>query len=98
MPMTFLEPTRFTMIVMDGDRCVARARRWGIGWWLLEAVDACWTDPRARQPLRDDFPAGYKDMFSKNPRLLAFKAKGDARATMRGLADTGRPTKVSTAK
>ena len=89
MPMTFLEPNGWAMIVVDGRRTVARAKKWGVGYWLLELQigEACWTDPRARMPIRDDLPVGFKDLFSRYPHMLAVKSKVEARKLMKGLAD-----------
>ncbi len=87
MTMTFSEPTPWAMIVMDGDRPVAKARKRQMGVWVLTAVDGSWIDPRARMPLRDDFPAGYKDLYSQYPELLTVKSKGEARKLMMALAE-----------
>ena len=78
------------MIVMDGKRVVAKARRYGTGWWLLKLESACWVDSRARQPLRSDLPAGFRDLFSRYPDMLAVKSKREARRIMGGLAEACR--------
>ncbi|MCS4088815.1 hypothetical protein [Rhizobium sp. BK176] len=89
MPLTFLEPTKTTMIVMDGSTPIAKARRWGIGWWSLTLENASWVDERARRPIRDDMPADFKDLFSRNPKMLAVKSATEARKIMQGLLQTG---------
>lgn len=95
MAMTFLEANDWAMVVMDGRRCVAKARRYGVGYWLLKLEGASWIDPRARQPIRDDLPAGFSDLFSKYPNMLAVKGKAEARKIMQGLTATGtRPSRT----
>lgn len=84
--MTFQEPTDWSMIVMDGQRAVAKARKKQLGLWLLSLENACWIDPRARQPIREDWPAGVDSMWSKYPQLLAVKTKREARKIMQELA------------
>lgn len=71
---------------MDGGRVIAKARKKAMGFWLLKLESACWVDPRARQPLRDDFPEGFHDLFSQYPDMLAIKNKTEARKIMLGLA------------
>jgi hypothetical protein len=93
MTMTFLEPTSWAMIVMDGDRAVAKARKKSMGVWTLTGVDCSWIDPRARMPLRDDFPAGFKDLSSRYPQFLTVKTKGEARKILQALAEC-KPYKV----
>lgn len=87
MPLTFHEPNEWAMVVMDGKRPIAKARKKQVGYWLLVLESGCWVDPRARQPLRDDMPAGFSDLFSKYPNMLAVKGKREARALMKGLLD-----------
>jgi DNA-binding transcriptional regulator YiaG len=96
MSLTFEQHTKTTMIVLDGKTPVAKARRWGIGWWLLTLEKASWVDPRARQPIRDDLPADFKDMFSKYPNMLAVKSTAEARKIMQSLLQTGVSTKPKT--
>jgi DNA-binding transcriptional regulator YiaG len=86
------------MIVLDGKTPIAKARRWRIGWWLLTLEKASWVDPRARQPIRDDMPADFKDMFSQYPDMLAVKSTPEARKIMQGLLQTGVSTISKPAK
>lgn len=89
MALTFEDTTKTTMIVLDGKVPVAKARRWRIGWWLLTLENASWIDPRARLPLRDDMPAGFKDLYSQYPNMLAVKSSTEARKIMQSLLETG---------
>lgn len=77
------------MIVMDKKKPVAKARLWGMGWWLLTMENGSWLDPRAREPIRDDLPKGFKDLFSRYPNMLAVKSKAEARKIMQALCATG---------
>jgi hypothetical protein len=99
MTMTFLEPTPWAMIVMDGERAVAKARKKAMGVWTLTGIECSWVDPRARTPLRDDFPTGFKDLYSRHPEFLTVKTKGEARKLLQALAEckpykAGQPTKA----
>jgi len=88
MPLSFYEPTKWAMVVMDGNKAVAKARHYGgVGWWLLKLESASWTDPRARQPIRDDLPQDFRDLFSKYPNMLAVRSRNEARKIMQGLAN-----------
>jgi DNA-binding transcriptional regulator YiaG len=89
MSLTFEETTKTTMIILDGKTPVAKARRWRIGWWLLTLEKASWVDPRARQPIRDDMPPDFKDLYSQYPNLLAVKTAAEARKIMKSLLQTG---------
>jgi hypothetical protein len=93
MAMAFYEPTKWAMVVMDGKRAVAKARHRPMGMWLLEMLGGSWIDPRARTPLRDDFPADFKDLYSQYPNLLVVKSKAEARRILTGLCD-GKPYKL----
>ena len=42
--MSFSEPVEYAMVVMDGRRCVGKARRVGTGQWLLSLNGASWAD------------------------------------------------------
>lgn len=89
MAMRFEQPVSWAMIVMDGNRVVAKARKKGIGMWLLSLEAGCWTDPRARQPLRKDWPEEIASMWPKYPNLLAVKTAKEAKRIMQELAQTG---------
>jgi hypothetical protein len=87
------------MIVMDGERAVAKARKNAMGVWTLTGIECSWVDPRARTPLRDDFPTGFKDLYSRHPEFLTVKTKGEARKLLQALAEckpykAGQPTKA----
>lgn len=89
MTLAFTETTKTTMIVMDGSKPVAKARLWGMGWWLLTVENGSWLDPRARESIRDDLPKGFKDLFSSYPNMLAVKSRAEARKIMQALSETG---------
>lgn len=89
MPMTFHQPVKWGMSVVNGQEVIASAKKYGVGYWLLTLRNGSWVDPRARQPLRDDFPKGYRDMYSANPQTLAVKTDKEAREIMLALAATG---------
>jgi len=65
------------MTVMDGNRCVAKARFIPSGGWMLRTYNGCWSDPRARS--QGLFPGKF-------PYLLHVGSKGEARSVLRGLA------------
>jgi hypothetical protein len=87
------------MIVMDGNRAVAKARKKAMGVWTLTGIECSWVDPRARMPMRDDFPAGFKDLSSRYPQFLTVKTKAEARNILQALAESkpykaGQPVKA----
>lgn len=52
MTMTFHEPVDHAMVVMDGRRWVAKARRTGAGPWLLSLNAASWADTMTNERQR----------------------------------------------
>ena len=81
--MTFHE-FRDTMVVMDGRRAVAKARRKPapIG-WVLRACGASFTDPRARKPRFAGVGGGPGIV---DPGLMAIKTRREARKILREIA------------
>jgi hypothetical protein len=65
------------MVVMDGRRCVAKARYIRLsGGWLLKAYGFQWTDPRARQK---------QGIGVVCPEYLTVKTKREARRILESL-------------
>ena len=78
--MTFHEPTNWGMIVMDGRRHVARARKVVSGGWMLRIYAGSWTHPDAR------IPAFGRPRGATFPYLMHVKTKAAARKELRALA------------
>lgn len=78
--MTFHEMS-YAMVVMDGNRAVAKARQTPHG-YILRTYNGCWTDPRARS--QGLFPGKF-------PYLLVVKRRDEARRILKGLIMKGHP-------
>lgn len=77
------------MIVMDGDSAIAKVHKVALGGWVLQAVDGCWVDPRARRSLREDFPPGFKALWPQYPQYMWIKTKTETRRILKSVLKTG---------
>lgn len=82
--MTFHE-FNFGMVVMDGKRCVAKARKRNLGWHLI-LEGASWIERSERKPIRDDWPKEVKSLWAHYPNMLLVQSKGEARKKLQELA------------
>lgn len=83
---------RGAMVVMDGRRCVAAARRWGCGQWLMTLHGGCWIDTTTN-PRRAEHCKHMRIPVTMFPSIRACRTKAEARRWMLGLAQgrKGRP-------
>lgn len=88
MALTFLELTPYAMVVMDGQRCVAKARRMGSGTggrWILRVYDASWVDTPTNERQRANFKRlGLR--WDVSPWLKSVDTRAQARKELQTLA------------
>ena len=83
--MVFSEPLDHAMVVMDGGRCVAKARRKGTGQWLLSLEGASWVDTMTNEKQK----AWLKKLGLRpnaSPWLKVVQTKAEARNELKLLA------------
>jgi hypothetical protein len=83
--MIFSEPLEYAMVVMDGRRCIAKARRKGTGQWLLSLEGASWADTMINEKQK----AWLKKLGLRpnaSPWLKVVETKAQARRELQLLA------------
>lgn len=88
--MKLIEVTEYAMVVMDGNRCVAKARKTGIGPWLLSLNAASWADTMRNEPQQAWLrKIGLRANVS--PWLKVVETKRAARAELQALSGAPSP-------
>lgn len=83
--MTLSEPTNYAMVVVDGKRCVAKARRKNTGQWMLTLNGASWIDTMTNEKQKEWLKKlGLRPNAS--PWLKLVETKAQARKELKTLA------------